>query len=186
MIPKLHETIHILHNTMIQRRIKIILGTSMSIIMRFATKHMSNHQHHCRTSVSCVLWRTSLQTMVFGVFVKSFFFYTLPPLLLPLLFIEDKIYCFVTFTDYNEEISNRLIYDEERKYGKIPTKIYLLYLKSCGLWTIGVFCSSALVWQAMKIYMDVWLRDWTDIEQMHRFTDVCNTLYIYKFTGGKK
>lgn len=75
-------------------------------------------------------------------------------------------------TDYNEETSNRLIYDEERKYGKIPAKIYLLYLKSCGLWTIGVFCGSAVAWQATKIYLDVWLRDWTDIEQTNRFTDV--------------
>lgn len=78
--------------------------------------------------------------------------------------------------DYNEETSDRLIYDEERKYGKIPTKIYLLYLKSCGLWTIGVFCGTAFAWQAMKIYLDIWLRDWTDIEQTNRFTDVCITL----------
>lgn len=77
--------------------------------------------------------------------------------------------------DYNEETSNRLIYDEERKYGKIPTKIYLLYLKSCGLWTIAVFCGTAFAWQATKIYLDIWLRDWTDIEQTNRFTDVCIT-----------
>lgn len=76
---------------------------------------------------------------------------------------------FLYITDYNED---RLIYDEERKYGKIPAKIYLLYLKSCGLWTIGVFCLSALAWQATKIYLDIWLRDWTDIEQTNRFTDV--------------
>lgn len=90
-----------------------------------------------------------------------------------------KIYCFCTFTDYNED---RLIYDEERKYGKIPAKIYLLYLKSCGLWTIGVFCLSALAWQATKIYLDVWLRDWTDIEQTNRFTDVrtdSHTIYYF-------
>ena len=76
---------------------------------------------------------------------------------------------FLYITDYNED---RLIYDEERKYGKIPAKIYLLYLKSCGLWTIGVFCLSALAWQATKIYLDIWLRDWTDIEQTNRFADV--------------
>lgn len=87
---------------------------------------------------------------------------------------------FLYITDYNEETSNRLIYDEERKYGKIPARIYLLYLKSCGLWTIGVFCATALAWQATKIYLDVWLRDWTDIEQTNRFTDVCTaSLYIY-------
>lgn len=66
--------------------------------------------------------------------------------------------------DYNEKISNRLIYDEERKYGKIPTRIYMLYLKSCGLYVVLVFCVSALGWQAFRIYTDVWLRGWTDIE----------------------
>lgn len=87
---------------------------------------------------------------------------------------------FLYITDYNEETSNRLIYDEERKYGKIPAKIYLLYLKSCGFWTIGTFCASALAWQATKIYLDVWLRDWTDVEQTNRFTDVrTNQIYIY-------
>lgn len=82
------------------------------------------------------------------------------------------------FSDYNEEISNRLIYDEERKYGKIPTRIYLLYLKSCGLCVIVVFCLSAMAWQAMKIYTDVWLRDWTsDIDHVQRLTDV-RTIYL--------
>lgn len=90
---------------------------------------------------------------------------------------------FLYITDYNneennQEISNRLIYDEERKYGKIPAKIYLLYLKSCGLWTIGVFCASALGWQAAKIYLDIWLRDWTDVEQTNRFADV--RIHTYK------
>ncbi|XP_055301236.1 ATP-binding cassette sub-family C member Sur isoform X3 [Sitodiplosis mosellana] len=85
---------------------------------------------------------------------------------------EDDEIC----SDYNED---RLIYDEERKYGKIPAKIYLLYLKSCGLWTIGVFCLSALAWQATKIYLDVWLRDWTDIEQTNRFTDISYYFGIY-------
>lgn len=85
----------------------------------------------------------------------------------PLIFLHDK--------DLEEDGTepNRLKSDEERKYGKIPTKIYLLYLKSCGLRTIGIFCISALAWQVMKIYLDVWLRDWTDIEQTNRFADVC-------------
>lgn len=65
-------------------------------------------------------------------------------------------------TDYNEQISNRLIYDEERKYGKIPTRIYTLYLKSCGLYVALVFCVTAFGWQAFRIYTDVWLRRWTD------------------------
>lgn len=64
--------------------------------------------------------------------------------------------------DYNEEVSNRLISDEERKYGKIPTRIYLLYLRSCGLVLVSIFCLTAFGWQALKIYTDVWLRDWME------------------------
>jgi hypothetical protein len=60
-------------------------------------------------------------------------------------------------------VSNRLIYDEERKYGKIPTRIYLLYLKSCGFYTVTIFFLSALGWQALRVYTDIWLRDWTEI-----------------------
>lgn len=82
-----------------------------------------------------------------------------------------KCYLF-DITDYNEEISNRLIFDEERKYGKIPTEIYMLYLRSCGPRVIAIFCISAFGWQAMKIYTDVWLRHWTDIDYDHRFVDV--------------
>lgn len=73
--------------------------------------------------------------------------------------------------DYNEKISNRLIYDEERKYGKIPTRIYMLYLKSCGLYVVLVFCLSAFGWQAFRIFADVWLRGWTDIEYNNNADD---------------
>lgn len=41
-----------------------------------------------------------------------------------------------------------------------------------------MFCASAFTWQAMKIYLDVWLKDWTDIEQAKRFTDVCIILTL--------
>lgn len=78
------------------------------------------------------------------------------------------------FTDYNEEISNHLIFDEERKYGKIPTEVYRLYLKSCGPRVVAIFCITVFGWQAMKIYTDVWLRYWTDIDYGQRFTDVSN------------
>lgn len=55
-----------------------------------------------------------------------------------------------------------MISDEERKYGKIPTRIYLLYLRSCGLVLVSIFCLTAFGWQALKIYTDVWLRDWME------------------------
>lgn len=83
------------------------------------------------------------------------------------------VFCSKLQLDYNDETSNRLIYDEERKYGEIPTEIYMLYLKSCGPWVITVFGLSAIAWQAMKMYTDVWLRGWTDADEAHRFNDVC-------------
>lgn len=57
-------------------------------------------------------------------------------------------------------------------------EIYTLYLKSCGLFTVIIFCLSAFGWQAMKIYTDVWLKDWTDTDYEHRFTNVSK----YTFT----
>jgi hypothetical protein len=65
--------------------------------------------------------------------------------------------------DDNESVPDRLkMSDEERKYGKIPAKIYLLYLKACGIPTLVVFFMSTLLWQALRVYTDIWLRKWTD------------------------
>ncbi|XP_058056478.1 ATP-binding cassette sub-family C member Sur [Anopheles bellator] len=60
------------------------------------------------------------------------------------------------------EVSNRLIYDDERKYGRIPTRTYWLYLRSCGLKTVATFFLSALAQQALKVYTDFWLQEWTE------------------------
>lgn len=60
------------------------------------------------------------------------------------------------------EISNRLISDEERKYGEIPRDIYQLYLKSCGIKFVCIFFFSALGWQLLRVYTDVWLQNWTN------------------------
>jgi hypothetical protein len=81
---------------------------------------------------------------------------------------------FVNLTDLEDEsVQNRLKCDEERKYGKIPTRIYLLYLKACGIPTLLVFFLSTFLWQALRVYTDVWLRDWTDSDDA---TDVCETI----------
>uniref|UniRef100_A0A182K8I1 Uncharacterized protein n=1 Tax=Anopheles christyi TaxID=43041 RepID=A0A182K8I1_9DIPT len=65
--------------------------------------------------------------------------------------------------DYGEtEVSNRLIYDDERKYGRIPARMYWLYLISCGPRMVSIFFLSALAQQALKVYTDFWLQEWTD------------------------
>lgn len=79
-------------------------------------------------------------------------------------------------TDLEDESApNRLKYDEERKYGTIPTRIYLLYLKACGIPTLVVFFTSTFMWQALRVYTDVWLSQWTEINDG---SDVCVPLNL--------
>lgn len=73
--------------------------------------------------------------------------------------------------------NNRLKSDEERKYGKIPVRIYLLYLRACGIVTLVVFFMSTLLWQALRVYTDVWLREWTDNDD--DIADVCAPLILF-------
>ena len=75
---------------------------------------------------------------------------------------------------------NRLKSDEERKYGKIPARIYFLYARACGISTLVVFFMSTLLWQALRVYTDVWLREWTDNGD-GTSTDVCMQLSIFSF-----
>uniref|UniRef100_A0A336N0A9 CSON011403 protein n=1 Tax=Culicoides sonorensis TaxID=179676 RepID=A0A336N0A9_CULSO len=74
---------------------------------------------------------------------------------------EDPITC------KESETSNRIISDEERKYGEIPHDIYQLYLKSCGIKFVTIFFLSALGWQLLRVYTDVWLQKWTNNENQH-------------------
>lgn len=68
---------------------------------------------------------------------------------IPALFILFNLF-FHDDKDLEEDgtESNRLKSDEERKYGKIPARIYLLYLRACGMVTLVVFFMSTLLWQA--------------------------------------
>ncbi|KAH8374388.1 hypothetical protein KR200_009826 [Drosophila serrata] len=52
--------------------------------------------------------------------------------------------------------------DTERKYGKISDDIYLMYIRAAGLPIITVFFITALIWQCLRVYTDVWLRHWSD------------------------
>ncbi|KAJ6649735.1 ATP-binding cassette sub-family C member Sur [Pseudolycoriella hygida] len=81
----------------------------------------------------------------------------------------------------NENTSNRLMCIEQRKYGKIPNRIYMLYLKACGLYVVFIFCVSASGWQALRIYTDVWLRNWTDI--VYDSTGTQEVFYYFKIYG---
>ncbi|XP_062706758.1 ATP-binding cassette sub-family C member Sur isoform X3 [Aedes albopictus] len=75
-----------------------------------------------------------------------------------------------SWEEYNngEQVSNRLIYDEERKYGKIPARMYWLYLKSCGMDIVTTFFLSALAQQGLRVYTDFWLQSWTERTQQQQ------------------
>ncbi|XP_015035706.2 ATP-binding cassette sub-family C member Sur isoform X4 [Drosophila pseudoobscura] len=53
--------------------------------------------------------------------------------------------------------------DAERKYGKISHHIYLMYIRASGVPIITVFFITALIWQCLRVYTDVWLRHWSDV-----------------------
>lgn len=50
----------------------------------------------------------------------------------------------------------------ERKYGQISHHIYLLYMRASGLPIIIVFFITALIWQFLRVYTDIWLQHWSD------------------------
>ncbi|KAL7741933.1 hypothetical protein ACLKA6_012144 [Drosophila palustris] len=52
--------------------------------------------------------------------------------------------------------------DVERKYGQISHHIYLLYMRASGLPIIIAFFITALIWQCLRVYTDVWLQHWSD------------------------
>lgn len=57
----------------------------------------------------------------------------------------------------------------ERKYGQISHHIYLLYMRASGLPIIIVFFITALIWQFLRVYTDIWLQHWSDhVQQRHQ------------------
>ncbi|XP_017042869.2 ATP-binding cassette sub-family C member Sur [Drosophila ficusphila] len=53
--------------------------------------------------------------------------------------------------------------DTERKYGKISDDIYLMYIRAAGVPIITVFFITALIWQCLRVYTDIWLQQWSDL-----------------------
>ncbi|XP_055539694.1 ATP-binding cassette sub-family C member Sur isoform X2 [Wyeomyia smithii] len=66
------------------------------------------------------------------------------------------------------DVSNRLLMDEERKYGTIPARIYWLYMKASGPHIAATFLLSALAQQCLRAYTDFWLQNWTEGTHSHR------------------
>ncbi|XP_046995474.1 ATP-binding cassette sub-family C member Sur [Schistocerca americana] len=70
---------------------------------------------------------------------------------------EDDDLC-----DETAENSGRLASDEEREYGKIPKKLYIEYLKACGILVGGTYLILTFSWQGLRIYTDYWLSEWSE------------------------
>lgn len=77
---------------------------------------------------------------------------------------EDDDLC-----DEVAENLGRLASDEEREYGKIPKKLYIEYLKACGIIVGGSYLILTFSWQGLRIYTDYWLSEWS--EQADSSTD---------------
>ncbi|EDV32266.2 uncharacterized protein Dana_GF14135 [Drosophila ananassae] len=67
--------------------------------------------------------------------------------------------------------AGRAAIDTERKYGKISDDIYLMYIRAAGLPIITVFFITALIWQCLRVYTDVWLQHWSDVHVGGRTLD---------------
>ncbi|XP_022222546.2 ATP-binding cassette sub-family C member Sur isoform X2 [Drosophila obscura] len=70
-----------------------------------------------------------------------------------------------TFADTENELipMSKSTIDTERKYGKISHQIYLMYIRASGVPIITVFFITALIWQCLRVYTDVWLQHWSDV-----------------------
>ncbi|KAJ9596446.1 hypothetical protein L9F63_012530, partial [Diploptera punctata] len=60
--------------------------------------------------------------------------------------------------------AGKLIFEEEREYGKIPKRIYLEYLWACSACVGMSYLLSAIAWQGLRVYTDYWLNRWTESE----------------------
>ncbi|TMW53931.1 hypothetical protein DOY81_000988 [Sarcophaga bullata] len=76
--------------------------------------------------------------------------------------VETETESWLAGIENEESMQASTNYDVERKYGKIPAEIYLLYLRASGLTIVIIFFITALIWQTLRVYTDVWLQQWTD------------------------
>ncbi len=61
--------------------------------------------------------------------------------------------------------SNDWATSEPRQYGLISPKVYLAYLKSGGLFQVGLFLAISIAFEGSKVYMDFLLRDWSLVNE---------------------
>ena len=47
--------------------------------------------------------------------------------------------------------------DEERQYGRVPRRLYLVYARSCGLLLTLAYFFGSFAWQSARLFTDYWL-----------------------------
>jgi len=47
--------------------------------------------------------------------------------------------------------------DEERQYGRVPRRLYLVYAQSCGLLLTLAYFIGSFAWQGARLFTDYWL-----------------------------
>lgn len=53
--------------------------------------------------------------------------------------------------------------NEEREYGRIPKRVCLVYMKSCGTAVAIFYLLITLAWQITRVTTDFWLSSWTEV-----------------------
>lgn len=63
---------------------------------------------------------------------------------------------------------------EEREYGKIELKTYLIYLSACSMGMGILYIMLVLSWQGLRFYTDFWLSEWAQDSAFHNYDEVIN------------
>lgn len=70
--------------------------------------------------------------------------------------------------DPEEALLARESSQDEREYGKIPLRVYLSYITSCGKVVSGLYLYSAIGYEVVRVYTNFWLSKWSDTVYQHK------------------
>lgn len=51
---------------------------------------------------------------------------------------------------------------EEREYGRIPKRVYMIYIRTCGTIIGLTYLLVTFSWQVVRVNTDFWLSNWTE------------------------
>lgn len=74
---------------------------------------------------------------------------------------SDHVYHVIDLAEDYINTEGQLISQEERQRGKVSKKIYLMYMKACGYVMSAFLLFIMTSTQAIKVYTDFWLSEWS-------------------------